>query len=1114
MRRAGKSGQPSSRGQPSHRPRRIVGVGASAGGLDALKRLFSALPAEAGLAIVILQHLPLTDGGGLRELVAGFTTMPVVRASNRMILAADHVYVAPAGTVVRVARGALQVRSSATHDDYRVDRLLTSIARSEGRRGVAIILSGAGDDGAAGICAVRNAGGLCLVQDPGSAGFDGMPRSALDTGAAHAVGAPEVIARALLPAPGKREPARVRREAPLVAILELLRARTGHEFACYKSHTLRRRLARRMLAVGAADLAAYAALLVDRPGEVDLLVADLLIGVTSFFRDPQAWSALRRSGLKRVVHAGGGKAGVRIWVPGCSTGQEAYSLAMLIDDWMARAGTRTDFRILATDMNPRALQVARRATYPEESTGDLPPGFADRYLEKVAGGVRVRASIRKLIAFAHHDLARDPPYSQLDLICCRNVLIYFEPELQRRLIPLFHFALRSGGVLFLGPSESLRSPPELFTTLDRAARLYVRKPGGRRAALLLPGQTASVTRWPGSGGRGGPDPSARQALAMRLLLKSGGRASVMVDEAGQVLYAAGDLAPFLASRPGGASTGLAGLLQPRLRRATAAALKRAGPGQETIRTEPVPLGRGPGAPSISVLVRTLRAPAALRGWTLVSFEDSAADAHVSGSPGQRLGELRAVREELSLANRELRTGAELRDILEEEAQSSSEELQSSNEELQTTKEELLTVNETVAVLNAELTAKVQELSLFNHGLSQLLANTRIATIFVDPAGRIERFTPAVAEVVPLVAADRGRPLTDVASVATLDGVAADCKLARRDARPVAREVQARDGRWYSRRVLPGAGRARTASGLVLTFSEITPQKHAQERLRALVGMQSVRAGAALIANVGGLIEHLDEELARRLARSAGSLIGTPLVRLKFPGYPGSWHRAFRAAIQHARDWASEVQVTRAHGDVRREATRVIALRDSSGGRLGTLLTVEDVGEKRMAANATAATERIAATLAVWGASVLSASGPEEALSAAARILVRQGGYDASWVCRVDPRSHRVVGPVASAGGWRGCAPMHAPPAAGAIPWRSPAGRALAEHAPAACDLPAPAGGVPGRLAVVPIRDGNKTIGLLGLRCNQGGALLVPELKLLENLADSLQFVLSQTITER
>jgi two-component system CheB/CheR fusion protein len=828
---------------------RIVGLGASAGGLEALQKFLAQVPAGSGLAYVVVQHMDPTHKAMLGELLQRATAMPVREAAEALRVEPDVVYVIPPNAELTVAGGALHLANPAQPRGLRlpIDLLFSSLAREQGENAIGVVLSGMGADGTLGLQAIKAQGGLTLAQQPASAQFDSMPHSAIVEGCVDIVGPPEELPGHILRVAGVVPPLQPPavsdgdRLPALPAILGLLHAHSKHDLSLYKSSTLQRRVERRMAVHGLATMDDYEAFVRANPQELELLFKELLIGVTAFFRDPAVWQELKEAVLPELLRrraAAGGP--LRAWVAGCSTGEEAYSLAMLckeVADTLPEAAGLA-VQIFATDLSADAIAAARQGHYPARIAEDVSAERLARFFRPHDGGFLVDKSIREQVLFAQHDVILDPPFTRLDLLACRNLLIYFDASLQRRLVPLFHYSLRAGGVLVLGSSETVGRAQGLFTPLHGKSRLFRRGdnapanggvdfPVQRRAALPHTDHVNPPANLPPN----------LQTLADELLLRAHTPAAVLVNEAGDIIYINGRTGRYLEPAAGKANWNVHVMARPGIRTQLAVALRQAVHEKGSVELHGLKPDDGlPGTLDLSVAA--VQEPPALRGMVLIVFRDVPAPAgatrrrHRAAAADPAIGdELNRSREELHALRQEMSASREELQAANEELQSTNEELQSANEELTTSKEEAQSMNEELQTINGELQSKLDDLALAQSDMQNLLNSTDIATLFLDNQLHVRRFTDRITRIIHLREGDIGRPLSDLASTLLYPDLHADATQTLRTLAFCEKQVPTSDGHWYSVRIMPYRTLANVIQGVVITFVDITAAKDLESRLR-------------------------------------------------------------------------------------------------------------------------------------------------------------------------------------------------------------------------------------------------------------------------------------------
>jgi two-component system CheB/CheR fusion protein len=852
---------------PALRGLPIVGIGASAGGLRAFEEFFRRMPADSGMAFVLVSHLDPDHASILHELLRKVTDLPVDQIQDGVRVDRDHVYVGPPGKDVAILNGTLQLmepgRALGVH--LPIDYWFRSLARDQQELAVGIILSGNGSDGTLGIQAIKGESGMVMVQDPETASFAGMPRSAIATGLADFVLPPgEMPARLLSYTRGPHLAAQREEPAtgtPMSGMIQkihvLLRNRTGHDFSHYKSSSIMRRVQRRMSLHQITKLEHYLRYMEERAEEADLLFRELLIGVTSFFRDAEAFDSLAKEALPTLIQSKTEEFPLRIWVPGCSTGEEAFSLAILLDEAMACQGKHCDLQIFATDVDVQAIELARLGRYPAGISADVTPRRLKDYFVKEDTHYRVKKEIREAVVFAPQSVFRDPPFTKLDLLSCRNLLIYLCADLQKRLMPMFHYALRPGGILFLGSSETAGGFGELFAPINRKWKIFRRREGAAPiqavAALRALGGRTGIKEAPAPGRIGVAEGRAALHGFERLLTEIFAPPSVIVNQGGEVVYIHGRTGLYLEPTPGKPSHNVLAMAREGLRAELAEALHRLGTkGEGTVQRD-IEIVTDGGPIPVRLSVTRISTPEELRGLFLISFTQTTTAKATERRKATRSGarnrgpraaslekELQCTRENLQSAVEELETANEELQATNEELQSTNEELQSSNEELETSREEMQSLNEELQTVNAELQGKVDDLSQANDDMANLLNATDIATVFLDNDLRVKRFTPQATKIIRLIGSDVGRPIGDIVAQLEDHDLVEDATAVLRTLGPKEAEVRSVDGSWFMMRVLPYRTSENTIDGLVMTFVDISRIKEAETGLRAARAEQDVR----------------------------------------------------------------------------------------------------------------------------------------------------------------------------------------------------------------------------------------------------------------------------------
>jgi two-component system CheB/CheR fusion protein len=826
----------------------VVGIGASAGGLAAFESFFSGMPPDAdpGMAFVLVQHLAPDHKSILTDLVRHYTRMQVFEVEDGMAVHPNCVYVIPPNRDMAFLNGKLHLMEPVAPRGQRlpIDFFFRSLAQDQHERAICIVLSGTGSDGSLGVRAIKGEGGMAMAQSPATAEYDGMPRSAVAAGLVDYELPPAEMAGQLIAyashAFGKHStldiPPEPNAENGLKKILILLRAQTGHDFSHYKPSTIRRRISRRLAVRQIKTIDAYVKYLQQTPAEAEALFGDLLIGVTSFFRDPDAFKALEEQAVPKLFAGKAPGSPIRVWSVGCSTGEEAYSIAILLRERLEAMKQDFKVQVFATDIDSQAIAAARAGLYPASSTADISPERLARYftVEPDGSTCRIQKNIRDMLIFSEQDVIKDPPFSRLDLISCRNLLIYMGGELQKRLFPVFRYALNPGGLLFLGTSETVGDSGDLFDALDRKMKIYQCKEGFRWAPRMAldrfsPPLIAKETALPSPAGKTGGKPEMRE-IAEQALLQQVAPAAVLVNRQGDVLYLHGRTGLYLEPAPGEAGiSNILKMAREGLGDDLAMALHKASGTNALVCCGGLRVKTNGDFTTVNLSVRPVLSPPSAEGnepLLLVILEEAPAaaseEARRAGAPVGGDGGEADLR--VTALMRELRTKAEY-------LQSANEEMQSTNEEMETSKEELQSINEELATINAELQTKVTELSRVNNDMNNLLAGTGIATVFVDHQLRILRFTPTATSIINLIQADVGRPVGHIASnLVGYDRLVADVKAVLDNLIPVEVEVQAKAGAWYTMRILPYRTVENVIEGVVVTFVDITENKRVREAL--------------------------------------------------------------------------------------------------------------------------------------------------------------------------------------------------------------------------------------------------------------------------------------------
>jgi len=943
----------------------IIGIGASAGGLESFEVFLRHSPARPGAAYVLVQHLDPTHKGMLAELLQRTTSMPVVEATDGVVVERDHVYVIPPNKDMSLLHGTLHLlplpQATQRGRVLPVDFFFRSLAEDQQERSIGVILSGMGTDGTLGLRAIKEKAGAAFVQAPTSAKFDGMPRSAIEAGLADVVAPVEELPERIQAYRDHasflvRPEGRIEEEPPggLEKIFVLLRSKTGNDFSLYKRSTIYRRIERRMGLHQIDTLPHYVRFLRDNPAEIELLFKELLIGVTSFFRDPAEWEKLRREVMPALLSARSAVGVLRAWVPGCSTGEEAYSLAMVFREALEPfKGLRNiTLQIFATDLDRDAIERARAGVYPDNITADLSPERLRRFFIREEHGYRVATEIREAVVFAPQNLVMDPPFTKVDILVCRNLLIYLSPEIQKTLIPLFHYCLNPGGSLFLGSAETVGGFGGMFTPLDGKTRIYRRvdQPVGVHPSELRfsPfGRTAAPVDEHAPEHAAPPRPVRNiQALVDQLLVQRFSPLGVLCNDRGDILYLSGRAGKYFEPAVGKANLNVFAMAREGLRYELSSAFGKAVRGGRPVHVRNLGVGTNGGTQIVDLTVQRLSEPQELAGFVIVVLCDvQAARAPAKLTKAQRRSPspaqlvelqdgLQRARDEAQTTREEMQTSQEELKSANEELQSTNEELQSTNEELTTSKEEMQSLNEELQTVNHELQAKVDELSRSTNDMKNLLNSTDIATLFLDGDLRVRRFTTATARIIKLIPSDIGRLITDLVSDLDYPGLVNDAREVLRTL--VFKETQAgtRDRRYYAIRIMPYRTQENVIDGVVITFTDASTRR----ALEIAVSEQADQL-RQLLESLPSLVWSAGPDGALdSLSRQWVDYTGLPEIEQLRWGWLDQVHledrervrESWRAAVKSGAPFTSELRIRNAGGAYRWFRTHAVPLRDAAG----------------------------------------------------------------------------------------------------------------------------------------------------------------------------------------
>jgi two-component system CheB/CheR fusion protein len=964
---------PVTESQPERPGPPVVGIGASAGGLDAFKKFFVAMPPDSGIAFVLVPHLDPAHESLMVELLARHTTMPVVEAANDLPVEANHVYIIPPNKYMTIHGGVLRLtgpverRTSQTS----IDLFLRSLAEDQQERSICIILSGTGSHGTLGLKAVKAAGGMTMVQDPATAEYERMPQSAIATGLADYVLSPEQMPDALVQYVrhayvngGRHIEAAPEAADHLTQVLALLRTRGNFDFRAYRKKMLTRRIERRMGLNHFDSIPDYLAFLRDHSEELKQLVKDLFISVTSFFRDPDAFRHLASQVIAPLVASKEADASIRVWVPGCATGEEPYSIAMLLQEQLAAVHKSCRVQIFATDVDEDALEVARKGLYPDSIAADVSPERLPRFFIKAYEHTyQVNKQVRETVTFAVQNLISDAPFTKLDLISCRNLLIYLEPDVQKKLVTLFHFALNEGGSLFLGSSETIGRQIDLFETLSKKWRIYRRIGPSRPEQVEFPIVAATEARGPARRRTevAGVPATNFGEVTQRLLLEQFAPAAVLINRKYEIFYYFGPCTKYLELPTGQPTHDLSLMAREGLRTKLRGAVHRAIRDSVTVVLTGAQVKRNGSYYPVRVTVRPVQAPKAAEGLLLITFEDEAPSApppypsgpEGQGEPGdestlrQLEFELKATREDLQSAIEELESSNEELKASNEEVMSMNEELQSANEELETSKEEPQSLNEELSTLNNQLQEKVEELEKANNDMANLLNCTDIATVFLDAAFRIKLFTPAITRLFNLIATDIGRSVSDITARFHDPELLGDAQQVLQHLVPREKEVSTGEGFWWVRRIMPYRTKDNRIDGVVITFVDITERKKAADVVvRRLAAIVETSADAIFSKDLDGIIRTWNRAAERLYGYTHDEAVGRS-VEMLFPEDRANEYTTTMTRLRRG-ETIQQLETERVRKDGQRlpVAVTVSPVRDSSGKVVSASVIARDISEAK------------------------------------------------------------------------------------------------------------------------------------------------------------------------
>jgi two-component system CheB/CheR fusion protein len=832
----------------------IVGIGASAGGLETLEQFFNKMPKNTGMAFVIVQHLDPKHVGMMPELLQRMTKMTVFQVTDCLHVKPNCVYVIPPNKSLSILNGTLHLFAPVETHGIRlpIDIFLRSLAEDQQEKSIGIILSGMGSDGSLGLKAIKEKNGVVLVQDPDTAKFDGMPRSATATVIADIVAPVEELPAKLIdflkfvPLSKTDSALDSKNKSNLDKIIILLREQTGHDFSLYKKSTLFRRIERRKGIHQIEKIENYVRFMQENPKETEILFKELLIGVTNFFRDTAVWDKLKEEVLPEMIEKLPNGTVMRAWVTGCSTGEEAYSLAIIFREVMdkIKKNRNISLQIFATDLDMEAIEKARKGVFPSNIVTDVSPERLARYFINDNDGYRINAAIREMVVFAPQNVIKDPPFTKLDLLTCRNMLIYMEPELQKKIIRLFNYSLNPGGIMVLGTAETLDPDVDGFQTIDPKLKIFKRTALPIRNRLLDFPSSFSVTNKVKPENLKIPKSEENlQTLANQILLQRFAPASVMVSDKGDIVYITGRTGKYLEPVAGKANWNIFAMLRDGLRQDLPLGFQKALKNFEPVKLHNIKVENYGQDQFVDVTIQQIENPEALHGKIIIVFNDLPESAGVNASDSKTgkqnsnlrnkelESELRQSLEDLQTIREEMQTSQEELKSTNEELQSTNEELQSTNEELTTSKEEMQSLNEELQTVNIELQTKVSDYVQANNDMKNLLNSTDVATLFLDKELNIRRFTDPITTIFKVRNTDIGRPFTDLVTDLQYPEIGSDAKEVIRNLIYIEKSTVTTDGRWFDIKIMPYRTLDDHIDGLVLTFNDVSKFKSMELELK-------------------------------------------------------------------------------------------------------------------------------------------------------------------------------------------------------------------------------------------------------------------------------------------
>lgn len=947
---------------PKNRPRCVIAIGGSAGALDAYERFFKALPEDIDAAIVVLQHMDPEKKSLLHELLGRMTKLPVHLAKNGEAIQAGHVYALEPGITLALSRGLFVGRPNMDTEDRRhpIDHFFSSLATEYGSHAVGVVVSGTGSDGTNGLRLIQEAGGRTLVQVPSEAKFDGMPESAISEGVVDQIMPVAEIARTLsnfiecAPTPITE----VDHSVELKLICEILHRKTGHDFSSYKKSTVARRVERRLQANLIPTLSAYIEFLEKDLAEPRALLRDLLISVTQFFRDPEAFSALQDSAIPRLFERARESKSVRVWVPACATGEEAYTIAILLKEYQRRNNRTEELQIFATDIDRTGLEFARQGVYPQSVSEQVPEEYLTRYFRKHERGLQTTKELREICIFSEHSLLKNPPFSRIDLISCRNLFIYWEPELQNRILPLFHYALNPSGFLFLGPAENVTTTTELFRPMDKKNRIF-QKLGSvsRNHPVFSVSHLAQKTPMPAElvSIVGEREPGR---IISSLLLENFSPPAFVISEHGEIAFYSGKTGKYLEPPTGVPSNNIFDVIARPLRPELHALVHQSIKTQTEAFYPSLTYEKEGSIVAVKITVRPMGEFPEGSGLYLVVLQEIISPKSKDEALQQGLtlpdesSRVRQLEAQLQDTREHLQSTIEEVKSSNEELLSMNEELQSANEELQTSKEELQSTNEELETVNSELSKKVEELDVSNSDLQNFFQGSQVPILFLDREFRIQKFTPAATRIFRLIPGDLGRGITDITSFLEDTDFSRDFDQVLQSLQPLEKELRTKDhGCWFIMRVGPYRTVNNVIAGVVVTFSDVTELKKAQESNNRLAAIVESSSDAIISKNLNSIVTSWNEAAEAMFGYRAQEIIGRPITTL-FPEERLHEEKMILSAIFKGEKVSHyETERLTKDGTKLQVSVSVSPIKDVSGKIIGAAKIVRDITAQKETENA-------------------------------------------------------------------------------------------------------------------------------------------------------------------